>query len=278
MTATFWLLYAPDSLAMQSHREPDGTGLGYFDNEGKPHIAKQPIAAYEDRTFTHTAQKVKSGTFVAHIRFASTGAIEMRNTHPFLQHNRIFAHNGVIEDLPKLERHIGPDAMKLVAGDTDSERFFALISKEIDRADGNIAAGITAAVRWVAENLPVFALNFILSTKDEIWALRYPQTHPLFVLQRRAGGHDTRTALKHASSMGTRIVAEDRIDQPCVVFASEKLDDEPAWRPMRLGELIHVNPELEVSSRLIIDTPPRQLLKLSDLGGQAAASQTETKA
>ena len=29
--ATFWLLEAPDSLAQQSRREPDGTGVGYFD-------------------------------------------------------------------------------------------------------------------------------------------------------------------------------------------------------------------------------------------------------
>jgi predicted glutamine amidotransferase len=29
--ATFWLLEAPDSLAAQSRREPNGTGLGTFD-------------------------------------------------------------------------------------------------------------------------------------------------------------------------------------------------------------------------------------------------------
>lgn len=28
MRATFWLLEAPDSLARQSRREPDGTGVG----------------------------------------------------------------------------------------------------------------------------------------------------------------------------------------------------------------------------------------------------------
>ncbi|EUA50566.1 glutamine amidotransferase domain protein [Mycobacterium xenopi 3993] len=28
MTATFWLLDAPDNLAAQSRRNPDGTGLG----------------------------------------------------------------------------------------------------------------------------------------------------------------------------------------------------------------------------------------------------------
>ena len=51
MSATFWLLEAPDSLAVQSRREPDGTGLGVFDEQGRPHVQRQPIAAYEDRAF-----------------------------------------------------------------------------------------------------------------------------------------------------------------------------------------------------------------------------------
>jgi predicted glutamine amidotransferase len=45
--ATFWLVEAPDSLSRQSHREPDGTGLGYFEGE-HARVVKQPIAAYRD--------------------------------------------------------------------------------------------------------------------------------------------------------------------------------------------------------------------------------------
>jgi predicted glutamine amidotransferase len=66
--ATFWLLDAPDSLATQSHREPDGTGLGWFDADGAPHVSKQPIAAYGDAEFGREAREVCSRTFLAHIR------------------------------------------------------------------------------------------------------------------------------------------------------------------------------------------------------------------
>src|SRR5271156_4890059 len=117
--ATFWLLDAPDSLAAQSHREPDGTGLGWFDEHGGPHVSKQAIAAYGDARFAREAREVVSETFLAHIRFASTGALELRNTHPFKQDGRLFAHNGVIENLPALEAQLG-DALRLVKGDTDS--------------------------------------------------------------------------------------------------------------------------------------------------------------
>ena len=71
--ATFWLLDAEDGLAVQSRREPDGTGLGAFSARGLPIVSKQPLAAFEDATFAREARSLVSGTFVAHIRFASTG-------------------------------------------------------------------------------------------------------------------------------------------------------------------------------------------------------------
>src|SRR5580658_4351610 len=134
--ATFWLLDAPDSLVLQSHHNADGTGIGYFDDGGHPHIDKQPIAAFEDRQFATEAKTIWSRTFVAHIRHASTGGVTESNTHPFCQRDRLFAHNGGLGDLPKLEQHRG-DALALVAVDTDSERYFALITHEIDRHDGS---------------------------------------------------------------------------------------------------------------------------------------------
>src|SRR2546423_15457204 len=80
--ATFWLLEAPDSLAQQSRREPDGTGLGTFDERGQPQISKQPLAAYEDQQFAMEAREVSSRTFVAHVRYASTGGASPPHTHP----------------------------------------------------------------------------------------------------------------------------------------------------------------------------------------------------
>jgi predicted glutamine amidotransferase len=276
VAATFWLLEAPDSLAQQSHREPDGTGLGTYDEHGRPVVRKQPLAAYEDRKFAMEANEVRSHTFVAHVRYASTGAVSPKNTHPFEQAGRLFAHNGVIGDVPALERELG-DAMSLVQGDTDSERFFALITRAIERT-GDVERGIAQAAGWVAEQLPVFALNLVLITPRELWALRYPDTHELHVLERDPGGPSGDRHLEHSSSWQTvRVHSAELTQAPAVVVASEPMDQDPGWRALDSGELLHVDPELGVSVRRVLERPPAHQLTLADLDPRAAASQAAQK-
>src|SRR5919201_5024269 len=119
MRATFWLLEAPDSLAVQSRRNPDGYGLATFDERGRPVVAKRPAAAYEDELFAREAREEESRTFVAHVRYASTGGLTVENTHPFEQEGRVFAHRGYIGDLEALDSRLG-EHRKLVRGETDS--------------------------------------------------------------------------------------------------------------------------------------------------------------
>src|SRR5215218_10325531 len=155
--ATFWLLDAPDSLSAQSRFQPDGTGLGWIDDDGIPWVDKAAIAAWEDATFALEAREIYANNFLAHVRFASTGGLRPENTHPFVQGGRMLAHNGVVEGLDRLEAELG-EHRSLIGGDTDSERFFALVTKEIEAHDGDVGTGLAAAVRWVARELPLYAL------------------------------------------------------------------------------------------------------------------------
>jgi len=274
VSATFWLLDASDSLAVQSRREPDGTGLGWFDQDGTPRVAKQPIAAYEDAAFAREAREVSSQTFIAHIRYASTGGLSTENTHPFELDGRLFAHNGVIEGLPSLEAELGDD-LRLVRGETDSERFFALVTRETARRGGDLAAGLTAAARWVGSELPLYALNVVLTTSTEVWALHYPDTHELYVLERAPGGARGNRHLDHASPAGTvRVRSGELADLPAVVIASEPMDEDPGWRLLASGELLHVDGAGRVSSSIAVEEPPRHPLTLGDLAPHAAASQS----
>ena len=215
ITATFWLLDAPDNLDAQSRRNPDGTGLGVFDADGEPELRKQPMAAWKDRAFHCEAQEMTGTTFLAHVRYATTGVLDVANTHPFLQDGRLFAHNGVVEGLDQLDDRLRSlDASNLVRGQTDSERVFALITAATRHRGGYVTAGILDAIGWVADNLPVYAVNILVSTATEMWALRYPDSHELYVLDRRQpADFEMRTQRIHARSRHLR-------ESPSVLFAT----------------------------------------------------------
>lgn len=256
--ATFWLLDAPDNLAAQSRRNPDGTGLGVFDADGHPDLRKQPMAAWEDRAFHCEAHQMTGTTFLAHVRYATTGSQEVANTHPFLQDNRMFAHNGVVQGLPDLDRRLGELGVSdLVAGQTDSERVFALVTAETRRAGGDVEVGIRRAVGWVAQNLPVYAINILMSTATDLWALRYPDSHQLYVLDRTA----REGASSELSTERIRARSEQLSKVPSVVFASEPMDGESGWRLMESGELIHVDADLAITSRIVFPDPPAHPLR-----------------
>jgi predicted glutamine amidotransferase len=270
--AAFWLLEAPDSLAVQSRRNPDGYGLATFGPDG-PRVDKEPVAAYADADFAREAREEESPIFVAHVRYASQGVRSLENTHPFAQAGRVFAHNGHIEGLETLEAHLG-SYRSLVRGDTDSERFFALVTKEADAHGGDAGAGLVAAARWIAAELPLFALNCVLATAGGVWALRYPASHDLLVLERAAGGPGGARHLDAASAAGRiRVRSGDLAERPAVVVATEPMDEDAGWSPLASGELLHIDRGLRVTREVVLAEPPAHLLTLAELEPAAAAAQ-----
>ncbi len=262
--ATFWLLDAPDSLEVQSHRNADGSGIGYFGAAGEPVLHKQPEPAFSDQAFTRAAKQAESSAFVAHVRWASTGGRSVANTHPFAMEDRIMAHNGGLGDLPRLEEQLG-DYGRLVLGDTDSERYFALITQQIDAHGGDVGAGIAAAAGWIAENLPVSSLNAVVAAPGELWALRYPGAHALHVLERpadSAAGRGSPAEGLHLRSATSSFHVPALAEAASVVVASEELDGETGWRMLAPGELVHVRPDLSVHSEIVITRPPAHLVPL----------------
>lgn len=271
VSATFWLLDAPDSVAVQSRRNADGSGIGFFDPAGRPVLDKQPEPAFSDMEFTREAKQATSTTFVAHVRLATAGGRTTQNTHPFAMQGRIMAHNGGFGEIARLDEQLGP-YRELVLGDTDSERYFALISQQIDAHGGDIGIGITAAARWIGANLPVSSLNAIVAAPGELWALRYPGQHALHIIERPAGdSNPPRTTAAsptevaaglHVRSATSSVHVPALQTIPTVVIASEELDGEEGWRMLAEGELVHVRPDLTVSSAVVIPDPPARLVPL----------------
>ncbi len=121
VAAEFWLLDAPDSFARQSETNADGFGMASLTSREGLLLLKSPVQAVSSTTFEGVSRKAKASQYLAHLRYADTGGVALRNTHPFFADGRVFAHNGVVGDLDRLEERLG-DARWMVNGETDSER------------------------------------------------------------------------------------------------------------------------------------------------------------
>ena len=261
--ATFWLLDAPTSLVALSETQPDGVGLGTFNPDGTPWVYRKPVAANRSQTFIADAHEVRSRTFLAHIRHATAGEPTIENTHPFEQHGRLFAHNGVLGDLPTLRERLG-DHAALVRGSTDSELYFTLMTKRIEEHGGDVAAGIAHAARELAAEITLYSLNMLLTTPTDVWALRYPDTNELWILERSVGDIAGADVLDQRAASGiTRVFSGQLSVLPATVIASQPMDSNPGWRMLESGELIHIDGELNITSTIAVPEPPASMLELT---------------
>ena len=248
---SYWLLDARDSILAESHRNPDGTGIGWFGRDGLPHIQKQPKPAFDDPQFRQEATSVRANTLVTHVRAATAGQDTLVNTHPFLIDGLIVAHNGGFGDLSVVDRELGP-YRKHVQGDTDSERYAALIAKFADD-HGDVGQGMVAAANWLADTVPMYSLNCVVATAGNLWALRYPDQRALHIT-RRSADFSGDSGVTHHEVRGPEVV----------LVASERLDGAADWRMLDPGELVHIGPDLQVTSRVAVDHPPAHLHLLDE--------------
>jgi predicted glutamine amidotransferase len=118
------------------------------------------------------------------------------------------------------------EASGLVSGETDSERVFALITAETAARGGDVTVVLVAAISWISTHLPVYALNIVLATATDLWALRYPATNELWVLPHPTGGAHASRALEARTD---RIHARSSVlaGRPSVIIASEPMNDDP---------------------------------------------------
>jgi hypothetical protein len=103
--------------------------------------------------------------------------------------------------------------------------------------------------------------------------------HELWFLERAAGGPHGSRHLDAASAAGSvRVRSAPLASQPAVILASEPMDEDPGWRALEPGELVHVGPTVKVDSTIALDGPPAYPLTLADLEPRAAAAQAPSAA
>lgn len=120
------------TLASHSNEHPSGWGLAIFKGNSV-NIEKEPVTAYKSRYLKERlAVPIRAKNMLAHIRFATRGAIGYNNCHPFTGCDSCgrtwtLIHNGTIFECPLLDEYV-----YLQEGNTDSERVLLYIIDQID--------------------------------------------------------------------------------------------------------------------------------------------------
>ncbi|GAC1319175.1 MAG: hypothetical protein NVSMB25_09580 [Thermoleophilaceae bacterium] len=161
------LLECQNPLIRQSEEHDSGWGLAaYRTTAGEPpQVIRFTQAAHESDPFAQ-ATALEARIWNVHVRRATIGGLEVRNTHPFCMGNYSFSHNGTILDFPKL---IGPGAVK-PRGETDSEPFFNLMMSDFD--PGAAIESLRRTITRVIALSPFSGLNFLLSDGERLYAYR----------------------------------------------------------------------------------------------------------
>ena len=130
-------IFEPEhSLIDQSHHatkgkmsvNADGYGLAWQSDKNDIALFKDILPAWGCDNLHNIAYHTKSPTFIAHVRASTQAPVSRLNCHPFKQDGWVFAHNGQINEYPKIQRQIEnalPDRLfHAKHGQTDSETIF----------------------------------------------------------------------------------------------------------------------------------------------------------
>ena len=83
----------------------------------------------------------------------------------------------------------------------------------------------------------------ILTTPNDLWALRYPDTNELWILERSRSAASIPARVSMSKASRGRCGAGGRASfLPATVIASERMNANLGWRLLESGELIHVDP------------------------------------
>jgi predicted glutamine amidotransferase len=225
----------------------DGWGVAYYEGPDANLIRESTSAADSALMSTLRGYRVASETVVAHIRRASFGPIELRNTHPFLRElvgrAHVFAHNG---DLPEIERqfHLNRHGIAQPIGNTDSEYAFCLLLNRLSglwndsRGVPELDARKQIVSAFASEIRALGPANFLYSDGDVLFVHGHMRTQPDGSM-RSPGLHFISVTCDYG--VGQSQLASLKLDseqvQKVTLVSTVPLND-GNWHPMGEGDLL----------------------------------------
>ncbi|HET8709983.1 MAG TPA: class II glutamine amidotransferase, partial [Spongiibacteraceae bacterium] len=211
----------------------DGWGIAFF-RDGDAAIIREPEPSAHSALlqFIHD-QHTPSALVLSHIRKATQGAVNLRNTQPFMRElggrPHVFAHNG---DLGDLRARIALQSHFRSIGDTDSEHAFCYLLAQMQPLWAGVETPslerrLRVFTRFCTQISAFGAANFLYSDGDYLFVHAHhrrqdngdPSPAGLYLLERRCHEHDMLNGVNIES------------DQQMTLLASRPLSAEN-WQPL----------------------------------------------
>ncbi|QIN80410.1 ergothioneine biosynthesis protein EgtC [Rubrobacter marinus] len=230
--------YAPKEM-MSGVVNADGFGCGWYAPEVdcEPAVYRSNAPMWADRSFASIAPKIRSRTVLAAVRSATPGLpAEESGVPPFASGPYLFAHNGAIKGFRRtamrpLRDLLSDESYAGLLGVTDSETIFALLLDRIRAAGATIGDAGALAEATAATLGKVSAACEGLGT---------PATLNVGV----SDGETTVFGRFSTEGPGNSLywLEDGRAFPDVVVVASERFDDDPAWRQVPDRHLLVAGP------------------------------------
>lgn len=154
-----------------SRLHADGWGTMWLDDDNRIASARITTPGVEDERLTSALSQTPARCRAVHLRLATGGMpVRLENCHPFVTDGIGFAHNGSILPVGPLRKHLPPDVLADVKGDTDSELYLALIRAGV-RNGRSLPEACYQAVSWLRQIYPTASLNALVMSAAEFVAV-----------------------------------------------------------------------------------------------------------
>ena len=149
----------------------DGFGIGWFKAENF-FTYKKVCPIWNDENLNSIAENISSDLIIGNVRSATILSNSgTQNTHPFLDKNFIFSHNGYIKNFEskvkeKFIRLIENKFLKTIKGNTDSEYIFTLFRQNYYYLKSG-KKSIIKTIDQITKISQASLLNFLIAINDK---------------------------------------------------------------------------------------------------------------
>ena len=159
----------------------DGFGIGWYDDLEEPGLYRHTQPAWNDPNLRDLCRHTRSPVFLAHVRAATSTAIQQSNCHPFRYGKWLLVHNGLIHGFESVRREMAfrlkPSLYTRIRGTTDSELMFLLavhfgLERDVYEGVARMAGLVESLCREKGIEHPL-QMTLGISDGTRIYAFRY---------------------------------------------------------------------------------------------------------